>query len=79
MYVFTLSSAVALRARQSLSVHTKKTAEKMAVLLWSERHDLNVRPLPPQGSALAKLSYAPKHFSYYITANGICQAFLAVF
>lgn len=47
--------------------------------LWSERHDLNVRPLPPQGSALAKLSYAPKHFSYYITANGICQAFLAVF
>jgi len=26
---------------------------------WSERHDLNVRPLPPQGSALAKLSYAP--------------------
>jgi hypothetical protein len=27
---------------------------------WSERHDLNVRPLPPQGSALAKLSYAPK-------------------
>jgi len=28
-------------------------------LFWSERHDLNVRPLPPQGSALAKLSYAP--------------------
>jgi hypothetical protein len=26
---------------------------------WSERHDSNVRPLPPQGSALAKLSYAP--------------------
>ena len=26
---------------------------------WSERQDLNLRPLPPQGSALARLSYAP--------------------
>jgi len=38
---------------------------------------LNVRPLPPQGSALAKLSYAPLHLKYYITRGGFCQAFLA--
>jgi hypothetical protein len=31
----------------------------LRLLIWSERHDSNVRPLPPQGSALAKLSYAP--------------------
>ena len=31
---------------------------------WSERRDLNARPLPPQGSALAKLSYAPTNRSY---------------
>lgn len=27
--------------------------------LWSEWQDLNLRPLPPQGSALTKLSYIP--------------------
>ena len=32
---------------------------RLPVLYWSERRDLNARPLPPQGSALAKLSYAP--------------------
>jgi hypothetical protein len=26
---------------------------------WSERQDLNLRPLDPQSSALAKLSHAP--------------------
>ena len=26
---------------------------------WSGRRDLNPRPLPPQGSALAKLRYGP--------------------
>lgn len=33
---------------------------------WSERLDLNQRPLPPQGSALAKLSYAPTTKKLYL-------------
>lgn len=41
-------------------------------LNWSERHDLNVRPLPPQGSALAKLSYAPNNV-YNIILWSSCQ------
>ena len=44
----------------------------------SERQDLNLRPLPPQGSALAKLSYAPMtkiidDFDYKRIYSG-CQA-----
>ena len=32
---------------------------RRAVGLWSERQDLNLRPLRPERNALAKLSYAP--------------------
>ena len=33
---------------------------------WSERRDSNTRPLPPQGSALARLRYTPIHFKIWI-------------
>lgn len=42
----------------------KGVFNKTPIIYWSERHDLNVRPLPPQGSALAKLSYAPNKKEY---------------
>lgn len=40
-------------------LHKKAAGRTPAAFRLSERLDSNQRPLPPQGSALTKLSYAP--------------------
>lgn len=43
---------------------TSKLPYLTGLFIWSERQDLNLRPLPPQGSTLAKLSYAPTFIGF---------------
>lgn len=59
-----------------LGRHKKKPAKApksvhlAGLFIWSERQDLNLRPLPPQGSTLAKLSYAPKSHRLHCLIRG---------
>ena len=46
-----------LRRSRELSVHVQRRSS--TILKWSERRDLNSRPLVPQTSALTGLRYAP--------------------
>ena len=53
---------------------SRNRSSEIAWFNWSERQDLNLRPLPPQGSALAKLSYAPTNKSYFSDFSVTSQA-----